>query len=140
MRDHGSIGVLRLLLFALVALAFASEASAEGCMNGTCHQQLAGVRYLHGPVAAEMAGANGCGMCHLPAGPACSADRGGTFTLKGKDICLTCHVRGTGTQHSQAQVESRCLTCHVPHGSETSPQLLRPKKRRLSFFSPGVRG
>ncbi|MGV1099476.1 cytochrome c3 family protein [Thiovibrio sp. JS02] len=107
----------------------APEASAKGCLNGACHERLAGVRYLHGPVAAEMAGANGCEMCHLPAGPACSANKGGKFTLKSKDICLTCHARGTGTQHTQAQVESKCLTCHAPHGSDTSPQMLRPKKR-----------
>lgn len=101
---------------------------AKGCLNGGCHQELTAVRYLHGPVAAEMAGVDGCGMCHLSAGAACTATSPGSFSLKGKLICQACHDKGTGSQHSQSQVESKCLNCHNPHGSETSSYMLRPGK------------
>lgn len=86
------------------------------------------ITYMHGPVAAEMAGAKACIMCHVPAGTACSATAKGIFKLKGKDICQGCHAKGNGTQHSQAEVESKCLKCHAPHGSETSRQFLRGGK------------
>lgn len=108
----------------LLASAVAAVA-AEGCLSGSCHRELTETKYLHGPVAAEMAGAQGCKMCHLPAGSSCTPGKGGQFTLKGKDICLTCHGKGTGTLHSQSQVEDKCLTCHVPHGSNSSPNMLR---------------
>ena len=106
------------------ALAF------QGCLSGSCHQELTRPRYLHGPVAAEMAGAKACVICHEPAGPRCTAGKGGLFKLKSKALCLTCHGKGTGTQHSQGQVEAKCPSCHDPHGSETSPQLLRPGRKK----------
>lgn len=100
--------------------------AGQGCLNGDCHLALTRVRYLHGPVAAEMAGAKGCEICHQPTGEKCTPPRGGSFRTR-KDICTTCHDKGTGSQHSQAEVESRCLSCHNPHGSETSLQMLRAK-------------
>jgi len=106
------------------ALAF------QGCLRGACHQDLTKAKYLHGPVAAEMAGARACEICHQPAGPACTAAKGGIFKLKGKGLCLTCHDKGASTRHTQEQIESRCLACHDPHGSEISPQLLRVNRQK----------
>lgn len=100
---------------------------AKGCLTGGCHQQLTQVQYVHGPVAAEMAGVDGCVMCHLPSGPSCTAAGAGHFTLREKDLCLICHEKGVGTQHTESEVEDKCLTCHLPHGSEVSPQMLRAK-------------
>jgi len=102
---------------------------AKGCLNGSCHQDLTTVRYMHGPVAAEMAGVDACTMCHVPAGPKCSAKKGGKFRLKDRKLCTTCHEKGTGTQHSAKEIESKCLNCHDPHGSETSRQMLRAGKK-----------
>jgi len=104
------------------------EAAASVCLNGSCHQGLTTAKYLHGPVAAEMAGAKACVVCHLPAGPGCTATAKGSFKLKAKDICLGCHTKGTSTQHSKSEVEGKCLKCHAPHGSETSRQFLRGDK------------
>lgn len=101
----------------------------QGCLSGSCHQDLTKVRYLHGPLAAEMAGAKACVMCHQPAGAKCTAGKGGSFTLKSENLCQTCHDRGTGTQHSQSHVEAKCLLCHDPHGSEISPQMLRAGRK-----------
>lgn len=120
-----------IFLLALLALPERGIAAGSACLNGTCHQALTKTKYLHGPVAAEMAGAKACTMCHLLAGPGCTATKKGSFVLKGKDICLACHTRGNGTQHSQAEVESKCLKCHAPHGSETSRQFLRADKATL---------
>jgi len=105
-----------------------SALAGQGCLSDGCHHDLTGARYLHGPVAAELAGVKGCEVCHLPTGPKCTATKGGSFQTRVKDICLTCHGPGTGSQHTQAEVQSKCLNCHNPHGSETSPQLLRPGK------------
>lgn len=118
-------------LVGLLGLAGRVDAAGQGCLSGACHQALAKPRYLHGPVAAEMAGAKACVMCHLPAGPACTATAKGRFTLKGKEICQACHTKGTGTQHSKSEVEGKCLKCHAPHGSETSRQFLRADKGAL---------
>lgn len=112
-------------LVILLGLTGRGEAAGSGCLSGGCHQSLTKTRYLHGPVAAEMAGAKACVMCHLPAGPACTATTKGSFKLKTKALCQTCHTKGTGTQHSQAEIESKCLKCHAPHGSETSRHFLR---------------
>ncbi|MBU0482381.1 MAG: hypothetical protein KKG47_14910 [Proteobacteria bacterium] len=111
------------LLFLVVF--FPSEVFAKGCMTGSCHQALVRVKYLHGPVAAEMAGVKACEMCHVPAGAKCTAKTAGKFTLKGKDLCQACHTKGTGSQHSSDGVASKCLKCHSPHGSDSSPQMLR---------------
>ncbi|MBU0946166.1 MAG: hypothetical protein KJ804_17105 [Proteobacteria bacterium] len=116
-----------LIFLGALSLLVPAAAMAKGCLNGSCHQNLIQVQYVHGPVAAEMAGADGCVMCHLPNGPACTITLAGKFTLKEKDICLTCHEKGVGTQHTESEVESKCLTCHVPHGSAFSPQMLRDK-------------
>jgi len=102
----------------------------EGCLRGSCHQDLTRVRYLHGPVAAEMAGSKGCVICHEPAGTACTATKAGVFKLKGKNLCLTCHGKGTGSQHTQELVEGKCLQCHDPHGSEISPRMLRAGRKQ----------
>jgi predicted CXXCH cytochrome family protein len=103
--------------------------ASQGCLSGTCHQSLTKFRYLHGPLAAEMAGVKACVVCHEPAGPECTVTKGGIFKLKSKTLCLTCHDKGTGTQHTQEQVAAKCLACHDPHGSDSNPQLLRAKRK-----------
>lgn len=117
------------VLFFLVSfsggLLQGSAFAGQGCLSDACHHELIEVRYLHGPLAAEMAGNKGCEICHQPAGEKCTPTKAGSFRTTGKDICATCHGRVTGTWHAQADVESRCLECHDPHGSETSPQMLR---------------
>lgn len=106
-----------------------SEVVAKGCMDGGCHQKLTVVRYMHGPIAAELAGANGCEMCHVQAGAKCSVSKGGSFKIKSKGLCLACHAKGTGSQHSTREIESKCLKCHSPHGSDVSPQMLRANRK-----------
>ena len=120
-----------IILLALGGLAGRGEAATSVCLNGSCHQALTKSKYLHGPVAAEMAGREACTMCHLHAGPECTATKKGSYILRGKDICLICHGKGIGTQHSQVEIESKCLKCHAPHGSETSRQFLRADKATL---------
>ena len=100
-------------------------AQAGSCLDGGCHKELTTTRYLHGPVAAEMANVQGCIMCHIPQGRQCSTNMGGDFKLKGKGMCTTCHDKGTGSQHSSAA--TNCLKCHAPHGSETNANMLRKK-------------
>jgi hypothetical protein len=100
-----------------------SPAYAGTCLTESCHQNLAQTRYIHGPVAAESIRAGGCVMCHTPSDKKCTPNSPGKFTLKTKDMCLACHEKGTGTQHSSKQV--KCLSCHNPHGSNTSSYLLR---------------
>ena len=113
------------LFFGVVSIAAASKVVAKGCMNGGCHQELIKVKYMHGPVAAELAGVNACEMCHVPAGAKCSSSKGGNYKIKSKGLCATCHVKGTGTQHSAKEIESKCLKCHDPHGSDVSRHMLR---------------
>lgn len=114
-----------LLVFLVIVTGTVAEAVAKGCMAGGCHQELVQVKYMHGPVAAEMAGVNGCEMCHVPGGVKCSVQRAGSYVLKGKGLCETCHVKGAGTQHSAAEIETQCLQCHDPHGSDFSRYMLR---------------
>lgn len=124
MRDNVSFG-LALLTFLAILLVNITEAVARGCMDGGCHQELVKVKYMHGPVAAEMAGVNGCEMCHIPSGVKCSANSAGSYILKSKGLCVTCHAQGVGTQHSAAEIENKCLQCHAPHGSTFSRYMLR---------------
>ncbi|MBU0674269.1 MAG: hypothetical protein KJ950_06470 [Proteobacteria bacterium] len=108
-----------------------SALAGTNCLSNGCHAKLTATKYLHGPVAAEMADVKACEMCHQPTGPACTKVKGGTFTLKSKGMCTLCHDKGTGTQHSKKQVEGKCLTCHDPHGSDVSPHMLRASRKEL---------
>lgn len=112
-----------LLLSTLLASAPSAATLASSCLTNGCHQDLTHLKYIHGPIGAEMAGAQGCIMCHLPTGAACTSTTAGHFKLKERDMCLTCHAKGTGNQHSNAKIN--CLQCHHPHGSKTSPFMLR---------------
>lgn len=121
---------LALLVFLVsFAAVVVDDAVAKGCMAGGCHQQLTQVKYMHGPVAAEMAGVKGCEMCHVLSGRQCSASRGGSYKVKIKGLCVTCHDKGAGTQHSAKEIESKCLKCHGPHGSDKSRYMLRDRAR-----------
>lgn len=98
---------------------------AAGCLTGNCHQDLAITKYVHGPVAAELAGGMGCVACHVPAGSKCSNGKAGSFkpmttSLK---MCQLCHSRGTGSNHTAEKID--CLKCHDPHGSNSGPELKR---------------
>lgn len=112
------------LLLLLASLPAASHAAAS-CLAGNCHKPLTETKYLHGPVAAELAGARGCETCHIPAGQPCAADAKGTFKSlpEAAQMCSLCHDRGTGTQHSTESIN--CLQCHNPHGSDKTPTLQR---------------
>ena len=103
----------------------AIPAVAGTCISGNCHETIVSPKFLHGPVAAEEAGVDGCVSCHVPSGAACTASKAGKYSFKTKKdrLCLLCHERGTGTQHTRAS--SRCLSCHSPHGSENSPNMMR---------------
>ncbi|HIJ78879.1 MAG: hypothetical protein OEY01_07400 [Desulfobulbaceae bacterium] len=101
---------------------------AKGCLTGSCHQEFAGFKHLHGPIAAELAGAQGCIMCHQPAGVDCTVQHGGKFNLTKEGLCLACHDKVTSTEHTKVQAEAKCLECHSPHGSDFSPHLLRKGK------------
>lgn len=76
-----------------------------------------------------MAGVKACEMCHVASGAKCSANKGGKFRLKSRELCAICHVKGTGTQHSEQEIEAKCLKCHDPHGSDISPQMLRAGRK-----------
>jgi hypothetical protein len=110
---------------ACLSLAAPRPALAGTCIAGTCHESIVSPKFLHGPVAAEEAGVEGCISCHTPAGAQCSTAKGGSYKFKTKPerLCLMCHERGTGTQHTRAG--SRCLSCHSPHGSESGTNLMR---------------
>ncbi|MEN8143174.1 MAG: cytochrome c3 family protein [Thermodesulfobacteriota bacterium] len=114
-----------LLAFSVLVVAGADAAPGMGCLTGDCHQQLTATEYVHGPVAAEMAGVKACEMCHVPTAVKCSSRRGGKFSYKSKELCTICHNKGTGSQHSEEEIEVKCLKCHDPHGSETSRYMLR---------------
>lgn len=118
---------MKSVAFAVVAaLAVgAAPAAAASCVSGGCHQKITQAKFLHGPVAAEETGQEGCVTCHVPAGPPCTASKPGKFNYKTKKerLCLLCHERGTGTQHTRTR--SDCLSCHHPHLSDQSASLLR---------------
>ena len=110
----------------LVTSALLPRPAAGGnCIGGSCHEAIVSQAFLHGPVAAEEAGAEGCVSCHVPEGPKCTPAKGGKFAFKTKEdrLCLLCHERGTGTEHTKAR--TRCLSCHSPHGSQASSTLMR---------------
>jgi putative hemolysin len=99
-------------------------AVVNGCFTGGCHQELTRVKYMHGPIAAEMSGGNGCIMCHVPSGAECSESRAGSYKIKTDGLCIACHDKGTSSLHSDKEVEAKCLMCHDPHGSEVSRYML----------------
>jgi hypothetical protein len=116
-----------LLICAALVLSFTGTAFSGTCIDGGCHKSQVTHKFLHGPLAAEGAGGQGCVSCHIPKGAACSASKGGVFELvASKDgLCFYCHEKNTGTEHSART--TGCLYCHSPHGSDTDARLLRKK-------------
>ena len=112
-------------LIIMLATILPGESEAASCLTGDCHKFLSKTKYLHGPVAAEMAGTQGCVACHVPAGKSCSSGKKGAFKplAPASQMCKLCHARGTGTQHSTKKID--CLKCHDPHGSDKRPELTR---------------
>jgi putative hemolysin len=116
------------ILFApalLILLPGMAGAGGDTCLTGGCHQALNEKKYIHGPVAAEQAGAAGCTACHVPAGRECSPDAAGVFEppAPAETMCQNCHTVGNETQHTTE--ERDCLRCHDPHGSDSSPVFVR---------------
>ncbi len=119
----GKVALLTIILAAWVLGPL--SASGGTCVTGGCHKDILASKFLHGPVAAEEAGAEGCASCHVPSGAPCTATRAGQYAFKTKEdrLCLLCHDRGTGSQHTRSR--AGCLTCHAPHGSEESYKMMR---------------
>jgi hypothetical protein len=94
---------------------------AGQCLTADCHSAFSVKKYVHGPIAAEQAGAKGCVACHIPAGKECSATEAGKFNILAppNTMCQSCHAKGNDTLHSAKELD--CLKCHDPHGSDTSP-------------------
>lgn len=119
--------VLKTELFCLLLTVIIVEHVYAGtCLNGSCHKNLTQTKYVHGPVAAESVRTGGCVMCHVPSDTKCISNKGGKFTLKSEKMCMACHNKGTGTQHSNKKI--KCLSCHNPHGSNKSPYFLKKSK------------
>ena len=121
---HGWLPILVVIVAGSLTVG-AAGVWAGSCIAGGCHGQMVSLKFLHGPVAAEEAGAEGCVSCHEPTGSLCTARKAGAYKLKTqKDrLCMLCHERGTGTQHTRTR--GQCLGCHSPHGSEESAKLLK---------------
>lgn len=112
-------------LFGLGPNGLVDSSWAGSCVESGCHSKIMSAKYVHGPVAVESSGMQGCQLCHVPAGEACTKTKGGTFTFQhSKDIlCSTCHSAGTGSQHTGA--EGKCVSCHNPHSSDVSDRFLK---------------
>jgi len=106
-----------------ICLFWGAAVAGANCMAGGCHPEIAGLRYMHGPVGAEFAGVKGCEACHQSVGRACNKKKGGAWKLKKLPLCGRCHAAGTSTVHSSSK--KKCLSCHNPHGSNKSASLLR---------------
>jgi len=108
-----------------IAALVAAPAAAGTCVEGGCHTAQTDFRFLHGPLAAETLGAEGCASCHKSTGPACTASAKGSFKLAAdrERLCTMCHEKSTGSDHTARN--SGCLECHSPHGSDRDATLLR---------------
>ena len=108
-------------------LGFAALSYAGSCIDGGCHEDKVDYKYLHGPLAAEEVVGNGCVQCHLPDGKDCTEDEPGSykFMVPKEAMCVGCHEKSESPEHVARK--KGCLACHSPHGSDTSPYLLRKK-------------
>lgn len=122
--------IYKLLILCILILTRFSGASS--CQNSSCHQDLKGKKYLHGPMKS-----NGCVICH-------PKDKSETQELVGnnkvkhplllksqennqiKEInntCFLCHeefklqIKHNKTVHKPIN-EKSCISCHDPHQSD----------------------
>ena len=120
-------GVMALLgSILLLGLLGSSVTWAASCLDNGCHPDQVDWKYLHGPLAAESAGAPGCQSCHVSTGAPCTGAKAGKFKfLAAKDgLCTSCHEKSTSTQHLE-RTTAECLDCHDPHGSDDDMNMLR---------------
>lgn len=117
-----------LIILFLAVLLPPTHGQAATCLTGGCHSALAARKHLHGPIAAEQIGGQGCVACHVPDGPACSRFAGGRFKPlpAAAEMCRFCHTQGSSTAHTDEN--SDCLNCHDPHGADSGPEFLRPDR------------
>ncbi len=118
----------RLLLTAGLSIALALAATtalAASCVDNGCHQTQMSYKYLHGPLAAEEAGMDGCNMCHVPEGAPCTASRSGSYKMAySRDaLCISCHEKSESPSHV-GRVKG-CIKCHSSHGSNKDSMMLR---------------
>ena len=101
------------------------SAWAGTCVDAGCHSSIMSAKYVHGPVAVESSGMQGCRLCHVSAGEPCTKTQGGKFSFQHSNdiLCSTCHSKGTGSQHTGA--EGKCVSCHNPHSSDVSDRFLK---------------
>ncbi len=121
MFSASKVSVFKVLVAALAAVLYFSAPSLAGsCLEGGCHGDIGGYKYLHGPLAMELAGAEGCVNCHQPAGAPCTAAKGGQYKFAETDekLCVICHDKSESPRH--VGVETGCVDCHSPHGSNDS--------------------
>jgi predicted CXXCH cytochrome family protein len=106
------------LLFGISTPSFAREA---GCITSKCHAGIDKDRYVHGPVVVGE-----CLMCHGKSPGHGSDPEQYSFKMI-KDVaktCYVCHEDSHTPIKNRAKIKnSRCTTCHDPHGS-ASPSLL----------------
>lgn len=115
------------MIAGFVLLGLAGLAWAGSCVDKGCHADVLDFKYLHGPLAAESVGGQGCVSCHVPAGAPCSEKKGGVFKfVDAKDaLCGHCHDRSESPVHLSAK--EACLNCHTSHGSDTSATFVKKK-------------
>ncbi len=113
------------LLLSVVLTLLAGVALAGTCIEGGCHASELDYKYLHGPLAAEEAGIEGCASCHISTGAACTSTKAGDYDFAAKEdaLCTTCHEKSTATAHLSRN--DGCLDCHSPHGSDDDSTLQR---------------
>lgn len=117
--------VFRAGFLAGLLLGLWTAVAAASCVTGSCHETLSNARYVHGPVAVESFGQQGCGLCHVSSGPICTNKTPGVYRLaKAREmLCTGCHDAGTGSRHTDSK--GKCLSCHNPHGSEQNIHFLK---------------
>ena len=112
---HFLIPILLLAILTTTSVGQLSTAGDGDCLN--CHND-----YVSSAIRHFLDSSNDCQFCHEVVGVTEGVHQ--IETYGGDNICMACHADHESGIAEQIHTNQECITCHNPHGSDHSPNLV----------------
>ena len=133
-----NLPVLITILWIIAAILITQDINAQSmifsidtetsCITSACHSDMGKKQHIHQPAG----DGEGCTLCHevLKKG-----EHGFKLQMSLPELCYQCHENKADKKFKHSPVESgMCLSCHLPHESDSKGLLLMPAVDSLCFM------